>query len=76
MREGETTWDNDTKNKKNGRVLKYIKNQKMIEFNILFDMVINFKVLGNCFQTVSCRVRVRLTFTGSFRCSKQYINSL
>lgn len=61
MREGETTWDNDTKNKKNGRVLKCIKNQKMIEFNILFDMLINFKVLGDCFQTVSRRVRVRLT---------------
>ena len=40
------TWGNGTKIKKNG-VLKYIKNQNMILFNIniLFHMFIDFKVL-------------------------------
>lgn len=33
----------------------------MIEFNILFDMLVNCKVLVDCFQTISDRMRPRLT---------------
>lgn len=39
-------WGNGTKNKKNERVLKYIKKKNRIRYNVLLDILVNFNVLG------------------------------